>query len=1139
MTDQVTSIGIGVDSRPVVDAGAALDRMAASGKKAEAAVSVLESANKSGTAAQKAANSSIEQYIVSLRQQAESIGKSAAQMREMEALAKGASESQLAQVKALGAQIDQMNAARSVASGLADSIGIVTRGTLALTVAAVAFEGAKMFFQAQEDARMLLSRIANITGSLTEARVVYRGLQDDSLRLRVGQEDVLQGYIRIAAAIKELGGTSKQARELNEIIIATARISGISGAEAAAAARQFAQALGSGVLQGDELRSILENNQELARQLAKGLNVSVGELRKLGEQGKLTADVVSNALLGRLPEIRKGLESVPLTAADAWQKLTTATSDWIVQGDQVETKAGIITRSINAMADAIRAAASSSGMSSGVAPGVLAGLAPFAAGAINGQTAQAQAATAARQQLADSVREVESLASRYGSAALGVAQATKTLREAVDKELTEFAPATDKFGKNIATAIEAMNKLQAQLERQRGIAQAAGQTLQVEQVDRDLARLSDSRERLAKIVIPSGIAEAQQSEWKKIEQIASRGMALQLQAYDTFVTDAAAANSRVIAGYDIQRIALEAAYQQGLNTTEEYVTKRRELLALEIDAAAGTLNTEETITRARLKLNQDAYRYISAAAGEEAAKRSEFAKQIAAAEAKLIDIETRRAQLGKKAIQENAALAKVEIDNANRLNVLKQQQGELDAKMIAAAAEVTRTYAAENEKLKEQIATFGMSEQQINARNIVLLEAKLATYDLAAAVGTMSEADRAAAEEIKEQIKALRERNGLFDAKEILEQAKKTRDETAQVWKGIGDDITNYIMSGFKNTRDLLKRMFETLILRPIISPIANGLAGGLQGLLGGLLGGSGGAGGGGGLLSGLLGNSGLLGGILGTGAGGIGGGILAGLIGPGSGLGSALGLASAVGPPTALAGAGVAGGAGSLGGSISSLIGAIPGWGWAAMAAAAVAALFIKDEKGFKFDNSLRNVAAAPANVQTSALGNFAPSGDVDGKILGAIQPFIAKVQSMDKYIADNLLSDDTLAKVREQIQQLQNPRWWNLEDKDAIEKASKFFLQQRYSVAFDEIDKGVADMIRTFSGTADELIQFITKASQSKQVIDALSKAQLASSSPVSTALLFWPSKAALKACFTSSGTLKFIVDIIHSRLLKTSTT
>ena len=93
----------------------------------------------------------------------------------------------------------------------------------------------------------------------------------------------------------------------------------------------------------------------------------------------------------------------------------------------------------------------------------------------------------------------------------------------------------------------------------------------------------------------------------------------------------------------------------------------------------------------------------------------------------------------------------------------------------------------------------------------------------------------------------------------------------------------------------------------------------------------------------GLIGNP--FGGL--PGGGGSGGGLLTSLVGPGSWLGSALGMSSIIGPPAALAGAGAAtGGAGWIMASC-----AIPGWGWALAAVAAIASRFIGDEKGIKID--------------------------------------------------------------------------------------------------------------------------------------------------------------------------------------------
>ena len=71
------------------------------------------------------------------------------------------------------------------------------------------------------------------------------------------------------------------------------------------------------MLHGDELKSILENNGTLARTLAQGLGVTVGELRKLGSEGKLTADKVAEALLGQYDQIQSRSAELPATVGGA------------------------------------------------------------------------------------------------------------------------------------------------------------------------------------------------------------------------------------------------------------------------------------------------------------------------------------------------------------------------------------------------------------------------------------------------------------------------------------------------------------------------------------------------------------------------------------------------------------------------------------------------------------------------------------------------------------------------------------------------------------------------------------------------------------------------------------------------------
>ena len=294
---------------------------------------------------------------------------------------------------------------------------------------------------------------------------------------------------------------------------------------------------------------------------------------------------------------------------------------------------------------------------------------------------------------------------------------------------------------------------------------------------------------------------------------------------------------------------------------------------------------------------------------------------------------------------------------------------------------------------------------------------------------------------------------------------------------GFFEDLFQNGRSAFGRLWDQAKAFFAKLAAQLLVKWVLNidVSGGGVMGALGSILGGSSGGGG-------LIGN--LLGGLLGGG-----GGLLTSLVGPGSWLGSALGMSSAIGPPAALAGtAGAAGAAGAAGG-IGGVLSAIPGWGWALAGIAAIASRFLKDEKGIKIDNNLTNVGNPSSHFESSAISAFDISGDIGRE---AFKPFVQRVQAIDKFIADNLLTEDQLGRVRARINQLQNPRWWGFDSessaKDAIEKASKFFLQQRYTAIFDEIDTSISAKISGFAGTSEELFTYISKVLDGFEVLRTL---------------------------------------------------
>jgi len=164
--------------------------------------------------------------------------------------------------------------------------------------------------KAADEVTLMNDRLTDLAGSAEAAAEMQDKLYESSQRLGVDQNDMSKAAARALPSLKEMGKGVDEAIKLSEILAITARLSGASTDEAAASAQQFSQALGSGVLNGDELKSILENNQALARTLAEQMGVPLGALKGLGEEGKITSKLMADSLLkayDKVIERSKGL----------------------------------------------------------------------------------------------------------------------------------------------------------------------------------------------------------------------------------------------------------------------------------------------------------------------------------------------------------------------------------------------------------------------------------------------------------------------------------------------------------------------------------------------------------------------------------------------------------------------------------------------------------------------------------------------------------------------------------------------------------------------------------------------------------------------------------------------------------------
>ncbi|WP_431304043.1 tape measure protein [Sediminicoccus sp. BL-A-41-H5] len=236
-------------------------------------------------------------------------------------------------------------------AGIATGAGLAATAIAALAAGTVAAGVAVA--RAGDQATESLARLQAATGSIAAAEAAYQGLYRLSQQTGVAVSESAGAFARFALAAREVGATNDQVLALVRTVQQAGIVAGASTSETTATVMQLGQALASGKLQGDELRSILENMPTLAEALARQLGVGVGELRKMGEEGKLTADVVMPALLRAGERINAEFEKLPPTMGRSFSILGEAMTRFAADLDRALGLSQAIARAAQAAAAAV------------------------------------------------------------------------------------------------------------------------------------------------------------------------------------------------------------------------------------------------------------------------------------------------------------------------------------------------------------------------------------------------------------------------------------------------------------------------------------------------------------------------------------------------------------------------------------------------------------------------------------------------------------------------------------------------------------------------------------------------------------------------------------------------------------------
>ncbi|WP_240326098.1 tape measure protein, partial [Enterobacter hormaechei] len=219
-------------------------------------------------------------------------------------------------------RLEKMSGGASKAASKFDQLQTSINKVAGAIAASIVVDWGRAFLVAADNMSQLNARIERLTGSAATASQTMQSLMRISSATGGSLQDTAKLWETLSTALRDTGATNGQIIQLTETLQKIGRIGGSSTEEMANALRQFGQSISSGTVRAEEFNSILEQMPELARQIAAGMGVSIGELRQLMLDGKLTAEDALNAIQKQTGSVNAEFEKLPRTLAQANTALT-------------------------------------------------------------------------------------------------------------------------------------------------------------------------------------------------------------------------------------------------------------------------------------------------------------------------------------------------------------------------------------------------------------------------------------------------------------------------------------------------------------------------------------------------------------------------------------------------------------------------------------------------------------------------------------------------------------------------------------------------------------------------------------------------------------------------------------------------
>ncbi len=247
----------------------------------------------------------------------------------------------------LGNELDSIERKGDFASKSMDSLSVATRQLAGYMAGLVTVSAA---ISKMDTYTGLQNRLKLVTNNQVELNKATEDTFRIAQKTYSAWDSVLQVYQRFSDNAKTLNLTMDDTARLTETVSKAVAISGASAAAADAALVQFGQALASGTLRGEELNSVMEQTPALAKAIAQGMGITVGELRTVAAEGKITSQEIVKALKNVQADVDALFAKTDITISQSLTLLNNEITKFVGESGKGSGAAEVLSGSIKTLA---------------------------------------------------------------------------------------------------------------------------------------------------------------------------------------------------------------------------------------------------------------------------------------------------------------------------------------------------------------------------------------------------------------------------------------------------------------------------------------------------------------------------------------------------------------------------------------------------------------------------------------------------------------------------------------------------------------------------------------------------------------------------------------------------------------------